>query len=129
MTKKPLPANVIVKKVLVTDLSQVLKKQRDFLRWMGRRYTPTNPDQGAAFFTGAEKIDEIRDDLLAGFFDVEPATKDLLTRAAASSNRSPEPAAELADRDFTRAGLEASGRRMVDDDHDARGQERETHRD
>lgn len=76
-----LPRNVVTKHILVTDLSQQLKKQRDFLRWMGRRYTPANPDQGAAFFTGAEKIDELRSELLQGSFDV--LEEDLFTNQVA----------------------------------------------
>jgi hypothetical protein len=63
--------NIIRKRILVTDLSQQLKKQRDFLKWMSRRHTPSNPEQGAAFTTGAELLEEIRQDLLAGLFDAE----------------------------------------------------------
>lgn len=67
----PLPANIITRDILVTDLSQQLKKRRDFLKWMARRYSSTNPEQAAAFTTGAEQLEELRQDLLAGFFDVD----------------------------------------------------------
>lgn len=67
-----LPRNVIVREILVTDLAQQLKKKRDFLKWMYRRYLEVNPEQAAAFMTGAEQLDEIRQELLAGFFDLEP---------------------------------------------------------
>jgi hypothetical protein len=63
------PSNIIVKDILVTDLSQQLKKQRDFLRWMSRRYREVNQEQSAAFTTGAELIESVRQDLLAGLFN------------------------------------------------------------
>lgn len=72
-----LPRNIVTKHILVTDLSQQLKKQRDFLRWMGRRYSSINEDQSAAFFTGARMFDELRGELLQGSFDV--LEKDLFT--------------------------------------------------
>lgn len=79
-----LPKNVVVRRVLVTDLSQALKKQRDFLKWMARRYAGDNADQSAAFGTGAEILDELRNDLVAGLFDVAPAAgqKELFSRGA-----------------------------------------------
>lgn len=76
------PANIEVRRILFTDLTQFLKKQREFLKWMGRRHQEINPDQSAAFFTGAQLLDEIREDLLAGLFDLDPEAKpELFTRA------------------------------------------------
>lgn len=53
-----------------------LKKQRDFLRWMGRRYLELNAEQAEAFNTGARIIDEFRIQLREGEYDLEaePAT-------------------------------------------------------
>jgi hypothetical protein len=64
-----MPDNIIKRELLVTDLSQQLKKQRDFLRWMGRRHKVSNPEQSDAFFTGARLFDELRQDLLQGLFN------------------------------------------------------------
>lgn len=64
-----LPKNVVVRRVLVTDLSQELKKERNFLRWMARKYKDENPEQAKAFTTGAEILDRLREDLVAGFFN------------------------------------------------------------
>lgn len=61
---------VVVRPLIVTDLSQQLKKQRDFLKWMARRYKD-NPDQAAAFTTGADLFQNIRLDLIDGLFDEE----------------------------------------------------------
>lgn len=66
-----LPNNIVTRRILVTDLSQQLKKQRDFLKWMSRRYFNMNPEQSAAFGTAAQLFDELRRDLMAGFFDAE----------------------------------------------------------
>lgn len=63
------PKNIVVEPILVTDLSQQLKKQRDFLRWMNRRYLSSNPAQAEAFAKGAEMFEEVRKDLLAGLFN------------------------------------------------------------
>jgi hypothetical protein len=72
-----LPPNVVVRQIIVTDLSQQLKAQRDFLKWMSRRYLEVNPDQSAAFATGARLFDELRGELLEGLFDA--GKEDLLT--------------------------------------------------
>lgn len=75
--------SAIVKRlILVTDLSQQLKKQRDFLKWMGRRYSSSNPDQSAAFFTAAGLFEDLRQELLQGLFDVQGPTnsKELFTK-------------------------------------------------
>lgn len=90
-----LPKNVKVGYLLITDLSQQMKAQRDFLKWMGRRYAPVNEEQSEAFFTGARLFDELRRELLAGDFDVyPPEEKDLFTGddrpAAGSSSSSPK---------------------------------------
>lgn len=66
-----LPNNIVTRRILVTDLSQQLKKQRDFLKWMSRRYFNMNPEQSAAFGTGAQLFDELRKELVAGFFDAD----------------------------------------------------------
>lgn len=79
-----LPSNVIVRRVLITDLSQQLKKQRDFLRWMARRYSSSNPDQAAAFTTGAQLFNTIREELVQGMFDA--GEEDLFTGQAAGSS-------------------------------------------
>ncbi len=63
-------------------LSQQLKKQRNFLRWMSRRYSELNPDQGAAFATGAKILEELRQDLAAGVYDLE--SKELFTETRIS---------------------------------------------
>jgi hypothetical protein len=74
-----MPSNIVIRELLVTDLSQQLKKQRDFLRWMGRRHAELNPDQSQAFFTGAKLFDELRTDLLAGLFNAGQV-EELFTR-------------------------------------------------
>lgn len=63
------PKNIKHQDIIVTDLAQVMKKQRDFLKWMSRRYFEENPEQSAAFKTGAELLDEIRISILEGDFD------------------------------------------------------------
>lgn len=75
-TKSPFPSNIIVRRILVTDLLQQLKKQRDFLKWMGRRHKDLNPDQSEAFFTGARLFDELRTELKEGLFDEEEVLTD-----------------------------------------------------
>lgn len=67
------PKNVVVRQVLVTDISQQLKRDANFLRWMARRYGPLNPDQAAAFTTGAEMMLQLRADIVAGDYDADPA--------------------------------------------------------
>lgn len=69
---------IIRKNVSVTDLSQQLKHKREFLKWMARRNKESNPEQSAAFTTGANLFEELRQDLLAGWFDVDPP-KELFT--------------------------------------------------
>jgi hypothetical protein len=66
-----LPKNIVVRPILVTDLSQQLRKQRNFLKWMARRYEALNPEQSAAFAKGAELLEDVRQDLLDGLFDAE----------------------------------------------------------
>lgn len=68
---KPLPSNIIIRQILVTDLLQQMKKQRDFLKWMSRRHKDINPEQSDAFATGARLFDELRTDLKDGLFDEE----------------------------------------------------------
>lgn len=53
----------------VTALRQQLKKQRNFLRWMARRYEDVDISHSAAFTTGAEILEEIRRQLADGVFD------------------------------------------------------------
>jgi hypothetical protein len=82
-----LPPNVVVRSVLITDLSQQMKKQRDFLKWMGRRYLSINEEQAAAFNTGARMFEELRQELITGLFDAGdedlevPAKEELFTGA------------------------------------------------
>ncbi len=77
-----LPPNVVVRQILVTDLSQQIKKQRDFMRWMVRKYTKLEqPEVAGAFSKGAEILEELRDDLVAGLFDLEE--KEVFTREPA----------------------------------------------
>lgn len=71
--------NVIVKKILVTDLSQQLRKDRNFLRWMARKYEDINPVQAQAFRTGAEILERNRQQILAGDYDAAQR-KELFTR-------------------------------------------------
>lgn len=60
---------IIKKELLITDLSQQIKKQRDFLKWMSRRHAESNPEQAAAFTKGAELFEELRQDILEGLFN------------------------------------------------------------
>lgn len=85
----PRPSNIIVANLLVTDLSQQLKKQRDFLKWMARRYQGINPDQAAAFSTGARLFDELRSELLAGLFNAGQV-KELFTEEELQLQVTPE---------------------------------------
>ena len=62
------------RRIDVKELSFQLKKQRDFLRWMARRYREENPDQSEAFLTGAGLFDKIREQLKAGDYDGEVFT-------------------------------------------------------
>lgn len=71
---------VVTRDIIVTDLSQAIKRQRDFLRWMSRRYQDENPEQSAAFSSGAGILEDIRQELQAGAYDASsPAGKDLFT--------------------------------------------------
>lgn len=112
-----LPPNVVVKTILVTDLSQELKKQRDFLRWMVRKYTKLEQlDVAGAFDKGAQLFDDVRRDLLEGLFDHELEELLIPSPPAAGSG--------------ARALLEqliAGGRELVDHDHDRRGEPREVY--
>lgn len=83
MTRRA-PKNVIVKRLLLTDLSQQLRNQRNFLRWMARKYKE-NPEQAAAFETGARLFDELRAELLAGDYDADSGRKEVFTRATAGA--------------------------------------------
>lgn len=85
---------IIVRRLLVTDLSQQIKKQRDFLKWMARRYFNMNPEQSAAFTKGAELFEELRQEILQGLFDeVDPAgRKELFTKSSAAAAAALEPA-------------------------------------
>lgn len=60
----------------VTEISQAMKTDRNFLKWMMRRYKEVNPEQSAAFGTAAELTEKLRSRILAGDFDV---SKDLFT--------------------------------------------------
>lgn len=82
MPKQRLPSNVKVRTIIVTDLAQQLKKRRDFLKWMARKYLEENAEQAAAFTTGADQLDEIRTELLDGLFDLDP--KEELTKRPGS---------------------------------------------
>ena len=70
------PRNIKHEDTIITDLAQVMKKQRDFLKWMSRRYAEVNSDQSAAFRTGAEVLDDIRRDLVDGIFSM-PGSEEL----------------------------------------------------
>lgn len=73
----------IISPLNVTLLSQRLKADRNFLKWMTRRYKETNPEQAAAFETAAEMTEKLRSEILVGGFDEELFTGDELQQPAA----------------------------------------------
>ena len=78
----------IISPLNVTLLSQRLKADRNFLKWMTRRYKETNPEQAAAFETAAEMTEKLRSEILAGGFDEELFTEGRVLQ---------QPAAEILD--------------------------------
>lgn len=88
MTTSKLPKNVVVRDIIVTDLSQQLKKQRDFLKWMSRRYKETNIEQSEAFATGARLFDELRVDLAGGLFNAGEV-EELFTEESPAASTNP----------------------------------------
>lgn len=78
------PKSVIVRRILVTDLSQQLKKERDFLRWMVRRHQE-QPAVAAAFEKSVQIVGRLRDELLAGDFDAV-LEEDLFTPGVAGDH-------------------------------------------
>lgn len=79
----------IIRAVDITALSQRLKSDRNFLKWMTRRYREINPEQGEAFSSAAEMVDKLRSEILAGDFD---SSKELFTPELDET-----PAAEILD--------------------------------
>ena len=90
----------IISPLNVTLLSQRLKADRNFLKWMTRRYKETNPEQAAALETAAEMTEKLRSEILAGGFDEELFTGDELPELWSKEAEIPQPLDRLQDLDF-----------------------------
>lgn len=68
--------NHLLRTMDVTELSQRMKFDRNFLKWMARRHKTTNLEQSEAFDAAAEMLEKLRNEIVAGGFS---GSEDLFT--------------------------------------------------